>query len=523
MTRGFDTRRSLLVVLAVALPLLALRLFTPYEFQESDQGKQAQYALDVVQNGNWLAPGCLGVAATKPPLYTWLAAIVSHASGGIDDWTIRVPAVLAALGLVLVVWDIARHLAGPRVAAAAAIATLTSHHFIQLAGRVRTDGLLAFLLAAQLLVYVRTLGSAMPSRSVALSAALAAAACLAKGPAGLLSCAVIALHLLATGNRRRLLREVLVPAIAGAAALGTWLWAAGQTRADLYDTMIDGELARHLSGQGLPNPLYYVLAMPLRLAPWVVLLPSAAALAWKAVRNRRTAPVPPVVSLALAWLAVHLAMFSFLSHQRPDLIFPAEPAVLLVAALLVERTWPAWTSKAVAVALLAGAIVVGTPLGTHLLPPAAPPFVGPLAAALLAGGATATLAIRSRNIAVACFAGLASIGIVDLFLDSVAKAPHVELVSYGTFGRLARGEAERRGAHLAAVGVDRTAALFDLRMTSPSQSPASLATAPRPLLVVTVPPHRRLVEDTIGPCDLVAKDDTAGGPGEMKLILLAPR
>src|SRR5262245_60066301 len=99
--RPWPARTAFAALLAVALSLLALRLFTPYELQETDQGKQAEYALDAVRNGHWLVPGCLGVPATKPLLYTWLAAVLATSTGRLDELVLRVPTVLAALALVL--------------------------------------------------------------------------------------------------------------------------------------------------------------------------------------------------------------------------------------------------------------------------------------------------------------------------------------------------------------------------------------------------------------------------------------
>src|SRR4029079_3788999 len=67
-------RLARLLVLAFAAVLLLVNLATPHELQYSDQGKQAQYVLDVLLNGHWTAPAdlAIGESATKPPLYTWL-------------------------------------------------------------------------------------------------------------------------------------------------------------------------------------------------------------------------------------------------------------------------------------------------------------------------------------------------------------------------------------------------------------------------------------------------------------------
>ncbi len=523
MTQGRAGRISLLVVLAVALPLLALRLFTPFELQETDQGRQAQYVLDVVQNGNWLAPGCLGVAATKPPLYTWLAALVSFATGTIDETTIRVPAVLAALGLVVVTWDIARRLAGPRVATAAGVALVTSHHFIHLSGVVRTDGLLAFLLAAQVLVYVGSIGEpSMPSAGIALSAAFAGAACLAKGPGGLLSCAAIAVHLVVTKRGRRAWTEAGVPALAGVAVLAAWFLAAGQTRADVYDTMVSRELVRHVARAGGPNPMYYVLHLPFRLTPWVVLLGPAIWVAARTLRANSAAACPPLVSLALSWIVVHFAMFSFVSHQRPDLIYPAEPAVLLLVAALADRKFPEWAPRWVAAGLVVSAACIFVPFVAERLADGAATSVLVAMAAICLAGAAAVFAPRWRgDDAAASFVGLAAFGVANSVRDTVALAPSVSRASYLAFAETARAEAARRGVRLAATGLDSPAVMFDLRLTQPMRM-RRIAKDRDAWLIVTVPPALAAVEKVVGPFEILATHLSVDASRE-SFVLIAPK
>lgn len=520
MNAGISARRSLAIVLAVALPLLALRLFTPYELQETDQGKQAQYALDAFRNGNWLAPACLGEPATKPPLYTWLAAAVAHAAGRIDELTIRVPTVLAALGLVLATWDIARVLAGTRVAAAAGVALATSHHVILQSGVVRTDGLLAFLLTAQLLVYVRSPSDAtMPARSVALSSLLAALACLTKGPSGLLSCAVVALHLAATGRKRRAVRAAAVPALAGTAVFVAWIAAAAHARPRVVETMWDGEAAAHLFSEGWPDPLYYVLHMPLRLMPWTILLVPAAVLAVRELRRRRETPVSPLVALSLAWLAVHFACYSFIPHHRPDLIYGAAPAAILLVAGLAARPFPAWAPVAAAALAAAGAVVAATPLFDKLHGEGLARWAGPGAAAILVAGAVAALLLRRRDAAAATFAALAAAGMSDAFVDTLGNAERKARISYVEFARDANAASARTGLPIVAIGFEHPAPLFDLGITEKPRAAETLAPGTR-ALVVTVPPSRAAVRRVLGKETIVLRHG-ADDPSRPTLLLLS--
>jgi 4-amino-4-deoxy-L-arabinose transferase-like glycosyltransferase len=194
-----ESRQGLAIALALATALVAVNLATSHELAPSDQGKQAQYALDLFLHGNWLVPGdlAIGEAATKPPLYTWLTGILAVLLGRIEEWILRVPAALSALGLVAVVYETGRRLAGARVALAAAILFATTHHFTKIAVLARTDGLLAFLLALQILVYLRCRETGRETLGrVVLLCALSIAAWFTKGPAGGLAALVILVHLL---------------------------------------------------------------------------------------------------------------------------------------------------------------------------------------------------------------------------------------------------------------------------------------------------------------------------------------
>ena len=515
------TARSLAIVLALALPVLALRLVTPYELQETDQGKQSQYVLDVVQNGNWLAPGCLGAAATKPPLLTWLAALVTTATGRLDETTIQVPSILAGLGTVLVTWDIVRRLSGPRVAAAAAVSLATSYHFLRIAGLVRTDGLLGLMLAAQVLVYVRSIGRpAMPWPCVAASSLLCTAACLAKGYGGLLSSGVVALHLWLTDRRHRIAREAAVPAAVGAIVLGAWFVAADSVRDDVSD-VLGSELLRHTNGSGFPNLAYYLLTTPLRLAPWVLLLPVATLATIRALRRRGAADLPPLVSLALAWVGVHLVTYSVIPHQRPDLIYPAEPAVLMLVALCVRRRSPAWAPVALTAGLALAAGLAVSPLAENLFPHEAPASTGPIVAAVLAGGALVTWRWR-RDAAAACFAGLAAAGLGNATIWTIGDGPSAGRASYAAFGERARAEAQRRGVPLLAAGFDKPAPLFDLRISTRPRPPGTLAGSRDDALVVTIPAAIARVERAIGPCTVIDRH-IAPQADRTSLVLLARR
>src|SRR5690348_15142872 len=79
--------------------LFFMRLAAPSNLLDQDQENPAIYVLDVVKNGSWVCQRDLGGGITsKPPLYTWCAAVVSLALGRVNLLSLYMPGALALLG-----------------------------------------------------------------------------------------------------------------------------------------------------------------------------------------------------------------------------------------------------------------------------------------------------------------------------------------------------------------------------------------------------------------------------------------
>jgi 4-amino-4-deoxy-L-arabinose transferase-like glycosyltransferase len=85
------------------LGLFALALFVvglsglPNLFD--NECRLGESVLDVVQNGNWLCPHDALGHTDKPPLLTWLSALVTLATGRVDRLTLYLPSALATATL----------------------------------------------------------------------------------------------------------------------------------------------------------------------------------------------------------------------------------------------------------------------------------------------------------------------------------------------------------------------------------------------------------------------------------------
>src|SRR5215472_11839671 len=110
----------ILVVWACAvLPNLALRSFI-YE-----EGTNAEIARDILTRGDFLQPFVYGVRwHEKPSLLSWLIAGFARLTGGVNEWSARLPTLLSVLITALLVQRVTRQYAGLKTSLFAALALI---------------------------------------------------------------------------------------------------------------------------------------------------------------------------------------------------------------------------------------------------------------------------------------------------------------------------------------------------------------------------------------------------------------
>ena len=106
--------------------------------------------------GGWLVPSVGGQPwVEKPPLLIWLVAGLSQVTGGVSEWSTRVPSALATVGLALGVAGLATRRFGPTVGLLAGLIQATTAWTI-LRGRLgEADLLLAALITGLMSVFDR--------------------------------------------------------------------------------------------------------------------------------------------------------------------------------------------------------------------------------------------------------------------------------------------------------------------------------------------------------------------------------
>ncbi len=107
--------------------------------------RAAAEALDTLREGHWLVAEIqCRPRLEKPPLPRWTIAGLMALTGRSDEWIMRLPGALAALGTVALVVGLGRRLGGREVGLAAGLVLVSSLFFISEMRQAGNDGPLTF-------------------------------------------------------------------------------------------------------------------------------------------------------------------------------------------------------------------------------------------------------------------------------------------------------------------------------------------------------------------------------------------
>ena len=333
-------------LLAILLALFFLRDL-PWRLDEYDQAKQAFTSLEMVKTGAWWfqhTPGCRGIA-TKPPLVGWISAAAYGLTGN-WEWAWRLPSLLAALALLILLWREGERglpgFGGTLAAGAFGFNFLTP----RLAALVRTDMPLCLwitLLGLLIASHVRDGGRPWTPRARWAVFTILLAAMMTKGPVvyafllpGMVAWSVIAYR---RGERWQSIwggwwhwTLPLLPFL-------FWLERGMVTVPDFYRTVVVHEfLGRFTAGEAAvhrPGPIYaYFWDLLIHWAPWSVLL---LAVRFRASRVWWSLCRQPETLWLICWAAGGLVLMSLVPSKRMDRIYPVLPPLCLVLTALISQ------------------------------------------------------------------------------------------------------------------------------------------------------------------------------------------
>ncbi len=344
----------------VVLALLAALVFVSSLGSADLWGKREQRAsaeaLDTVENNNWLIAYIqCRKRLEKPPLPRWTIASLMAVSGRSDEWVVRLPSALSALGMVGLVYGLGRRLGGRPAGLASGLAMTSLIYFIVETRQAGNDGPLAFFTTLAIYAGFRRLHGG-PADSpyeppadrpgskgwaVAMFGALGLGF-LSKGPVVLILWAVAVIPYLITAGRLKAGSRAL---FSGWGLLAFVLLAMSWPVAVLLNDPKALEIWKLEMGQkagtaGIKHHRERLLALewPMMTAPWTLLATWAAVMPFlgraKGMRARLWLP--------WSWAVGNLAMFCLWSVAKPNYFLPCLPGV----ALLIGLDWVRLTRAA---------------------------------------------------------------------------------------------------------------------------------------------------------------------------------
>jgi 4-amino-4-deoxy-L-arabinose transferase-like glycosyltransferase len=358
-TRGPRTVVVSVVVFLAAL-LMGLPNLTAPEW-EGTEARRAAIAEEMAWSGDWVVP-TLGNQPTlaKPPLYYWLGALFVDGEGHLSPWRARLPGTLALAALAVLVLHVGTLVFTPRTGRFAALVLLTTPWFGMQLGSAEIDALFTALTGAAILLLVLTASVesppalAMPGAGVLIGLAL-----LTKGPPLLMF--LVPLFLVRPRGWRSGRLAVLL--LVAAAVMLPWLlavwdrvgFAAFWSRAQAESV---GRTATYSWRDAASVPLHLV-ASPLRLLPWLVLLPLVLRRgALRELGQRRFAVLLPIAAFAGAVLAL-----CFFPARASRYLAPAVGPLALPLGLALDRfagsaRLPRWSPALPACGVVAGILLL---------------------------------------------------------------------------------------------------------------------------------------------------------------------
>ncbi len=254
---------------SIALLAVLIITFIPFlgltEFNTKGEPREAIVAMSMLQQGNYILPESFGTDIPyKPPFLAWLTVIASFITGGVNEWSSRLPSALATIAMAMGVFVMYRRRTawGEWGAVAVAAVTVTSFEVYRAATACRVDMVLtACIVGALISMFLR---HERQKRGLPWAAILLmTCAVLTKGPVGmLLPCLVMGIYRLLRGDRFwptfgsltiTGLLSLIVPAL--------WYYAAWRQGGDAFlELAIEenfGRFTGRMSYDSHVNPVHY--------------------------------------------------------------------------------------------------------------------------------------------------------------------------------------------------------------------------------------------------------------------------
>lgn len=324
-----------------------------YALWPADEPRFAEVAREMRLTGDYLVPRVNGeVYLEKPPLLFWVMSLFSFGTGGVNEFSGRLPSVLSGILVILLTYVLARDLYGPRAGLWAAVILMTCVRFWWQARTAQIDMLLTLMMTVALLALWRWHQTRKVSWLAVLYVSIGLGL-LAKGPPALvfpLLC-IGAFYWKRKEDRRKL--HWVLGTLFAIALVACWFIPARLAAADAaavdVEAGIAGNLFRNTLGRFLLGvskaqwPWYYLQSLPVDLFPWSLFLPWSL---WWIWRNRKA---DDRMRFLLCWTVPAFIFFSISIGKRALYLLPLYPALAILLAIsiisLMESDHATWRRR----------------------------------------------------------------------------------------------------------------------------------------------------------------------------------
>ena len=326
------------LLLVISLPYL-VNLGTS-SIWDASEAVYAETPREMLVTGDYLAPHFnFKPRVQNPPLTYWIIA-ASYKAFGISEFAVRLPGALAAIGVILFTYGIARLLYNPRAALIAAMITAVTARIFILARRLPIDIFLLFFLMATLFFLLRAI---LTRKTIFWLCAylFAGFGFMTKGPVALLIPAGACL-IWAGWSRKLKLREtrLLSGALVFLAIVLPWHLLIFNRYGWTYVSpfFLRDSLGRFASPTVGPSRglFYYIGVGATDFFPWSVLALCAFCLLWKYQKSER--PLKNLTfGLPVIWCVLTFVFFSLSKDKQESAIAPIYPVAALIISSLLDR------------------------------------------------------------------------------------------------------------------------------------------------------------------------------------------
>ena len=317
-------------------------------FFDKQEPREALVVWEINHSGNWILPMRNGnEIPSKPPLYHWLAALVSQAVNELDEFTVRFPSAFLGAAGVLLIYFAGASVWGRSAGLVSAMVLATSFEWRQAAKAARVDMTLTFVMLCAFLYFAylyRSGGGRMKSLVLGIFLGLAA---LAKGPLGVVVPGFAYLVFLWLRRDLAFVKKLHPFVLLGTCGVvaGSWYGLALlQGGRGFLTVVIKENFSTVVGGEaGHPHPFFwYLLAFFQNAAPWSLFtIPVAIWL----YRSRRQLDQEGLLYFVV-WFSTVLVFFSAFTQKRSVYILPLYPAFALLVGVWCQKLADATASFA---------------------------------------------------------------------------------------------------------------------------------------------------------------------------------